>query len=106
MSNYWLADLLVELEEGNTEGLSPRQKMLYEQYEQIAEMFGMFDQTGGANGAHYAPASKNPFISSGMICSNCVFFQGGNKCEIVEGEIEPNAICKLWIIPENLITGG
>ena len=84
--------------------LNPRQKMLYEQYESIVEEFGMFDQSSKGNGAHYAPAKVNPFIKEGMVCGNCVFFIGGQACEIVKGNIEPNAICKLWIIPENLIT--
>ncbi len=67
------------------------------------EEYGIFDQSSKANGAHYAPAAKNPFIGEGMVCGNCVFFIGGGKCEIVSGNIEPNAICKLWIIPEQLI---
>jgi hypothetical protein len=83
--------------------LNPRQKMMYEQYESCVEEHGKFDQTAKGNGAHYAPASKNPFIKEGLICSNCVFFMGGQGCEIVAGKIEPNAICKLWIIPSELI---
>ena len=85
------------------ERLNDRQKMMYEQYEECVEEYGKFDQTAGANGAHYAPAAKNPFIKEGLICSNCVFFKGGQGCEIVAGKIEPNAICKLWIIPGDLI---
>lgn len=84
--------------------LNPRQKMMYEHYEHVVEMFGKFDQTAKGNGAHYAPAAKNPFIKEGLICSNCVYFMGGQGCEIVAGKIEPNAICKLWIIPEELIS--
>lgn len=83
--------------------LNPRQKMMYEHYEDVVEMFGKFDQTAKGNGAHYAPAAKNPFIKEGLICSNCVYFMGGQGCEIVAGKIEPNAICKLWIIPQELI---
>ena len=85
------------------EKLNPRQKMMYDHYEHLVEMFGKFDQTSKANGAHYAPAKANPFVKQGMICSNCVFFMGGQGCEIVAGKIEPNAVCKLWIIPEDLI---
>lgn len=85
------------------EKLNPRQKMMYDMYESIVEANGKFDQTSKANGAHYAPAKANPFIKQGMICSNCVFFMGGQGCEIVAGKIEANAICKLWIIPEDLI---
>jgi hypothetical protein len=83
--------------------LNPRQKMMYEQYESCVEMHGKFDQTAKGNGAHYAPAKANPFIKEGLVCSNCVYFMGGQACEIVAGKIEPNAICKLWIIPEELI---
>ncbi len=131
MSNYWLSDIYIQKtfikkineaayknrksdeepedeaeddsEEGPDDRLNDRQKMMYETYESIVEMHGMFNQTAKADGAHYAPADKNPFIEEGMICGNCVFFVGGGKCEIVSGKIEPNAICKLWIIPQELI---
>ena len=92
-----------DTEDGPDDRLNDRQKMMYETYESIVEMHGMFNQTSKADGAHYAPADKNPFIEEGMICGNCVFFVGGGKCEIVSGKIEPNAICKLWIIPQELI---
>lgn len=83
--------------------LNSRQKMMYNQYEDCVSMHGMFDKTSLGDGAHYAPAAKNPFIKEGLVCSNCVFFRGGQACEIVAGLIEPNAICKLWIIPNSLI---
>lgn len=83
--------------------LSPMQSAQYEAYEDIVEKFGKFDQSAGRNGSHYAPADKNPFKNDGLICANCVFYEGGRGCEIVSGTIEPEAICKLWIIPENLI---
>ena len=123
MRNYWLSEYESpddeEMPEEETpeepedeeedpddpeEKLNPRQKMMYDQYEECVEMHGKFDQTAKANGAHYAPANKNPFIKEGLVCSNCVFFKGGQACEIVAGKIEPNAICKLWIIPDNLIS--
>lgn len=83
--------------------LNARQRAQYEGYEAIVEEYGVFDQSTGADGAHYASADKNPFKEEGMICANCVFYQGGGGCEIVSGDIEPNAICKLWIIPEKLM---
>jgi hypothetical protein len=108
MKNYWLSEYNSPddeevPEEEPEEKLNDRQKMMYEQYEECVEMHGKFDQTALGNGAHYAPAAKNPFIKEGLICSNCVFFKGGQGCEIVAGKIEPNAICKLWIIPDDLI---
>lgn len=83
--------------------LNERQQAQYEYYEDLVEEFGKFSQDSGENGAHYAPASQNPFKEEGLICSNCVFYEGGGGCEIVSGEIEPEAICKLWIIPEKLL---
>jgi hypothetical protein len=90
-------------EEGPESKLNDRQKMMYQHYEHVVEAYGKFNQTAKANGAHYAPASANPFKDKGMACANCVYFIGGGGCEIVSGKIEPMAICKLWIIPEELI---
>ena len=125
MRNYWLSEyqssdnkeMTEEPEMDDSEDeeedmddpkskLNARQKMMYEQYEATVEMHGMFDQTSLGNGAHYAPASNNPFIKEGLICSNCVFFKGGQGCEIVAGTIQPNAVCKLWIIPNQLLKKG
>lgn len=81
--------------------LNETQKMLYETLEGIVERVGSFDQGSGANGAHYM--EKNPFVKEGMVCANCVFYEGGQGCEIVTGLIDPMALCKFWIIPEDLL---
>jgi hypothetical protein len=81
--------------------LNETQKMLYETLEAVVERVGAFDQGAGANGAHYM--EKNPFVKEGMICANCVFYEGGQGCEIVTGLIDPMALCKFWIIPEDLL---
>lgn len=84
------------------EGLNPRQNMMYSAYEAIVDQYGMFNQGIGADGAHYVEVS--PFAAEGMVCSNCAFYEGGQRCEIVEGRIAPNAICKLWVISEELLS--
>jgi len=43
---------------------------------------------------------NNPFADKGMNCANCVFFEGGGGCEILNIEVEPMGVCKFWIIPE------
>lgn len=92
----------VEVEEVEMEeGLNARQNALYIAYEAIVEEFDMFDKGSGADGAHYVDAS--PFAEEGLVCANCIFYEGGQGCEIVEGQIAPNGICKLWIIKEELI---
>ena len=87
--------------------LNERQQELAKEYAENALEFGMFDQTSGADGAHYAPAAKNPFKADGLVCKNCIFFNEENsQCKIVAGFIEPDAICKLWIIPGDQIAGN
>lgn len=85
------------------DALSPRQRLLYDKLEEVAETFGQFDQSTGSEGAHYVAIS--PFASEGLVCSNCVFFQGGRGCELVAGDIAPEAVCKFWVIPQDLIKG-
>jgi hypothetical protein len=87
----------VELEPEVVDLLSPRQREMVDCYSDIEETFGAFDQSTGPDGAHYAPVS--PFASEGLLCQNCVFYRGPRGCAIVSGDIDPNAICKLWVIP-------
>lgn len=96
-------EMIEGIAEQQESGLTPRQFTMYDLFETMAENFGKWDQTTGADGAHYAPAQANPFKEEGLMCVNCAFFQGGGRCEIVEGEIEAEAICKLWIIKEDLL---
>jgi HK97 family phage prohead protease len=75
--------------------LSAANLALAESYEGIAEEYGAFSH----NDAHYM--TENPFAKDGLKCSNCVFFESEEgRCCIVQGEIAAEAICKLWIIPE------
>ena len=89
---------------GEWDLLNERQQEQAENQSELALEYGMFDQSSGANGAHYAPADKNPFKADGLICDNCIFYNELNQqCQIVEGMIEPEAVCKLWVIPESKI---
>jgi hypothetical protein len=82
--------------------LTERQIAMYDTYESLVEEYGVFNQGIGANGAHYGPGDVNPFKSEGIMCGACVFYMEG-KCEIVEGIIDPEGVCKLWIIPESAL---
>jgi len=83
--------------------LTDRQVALYDAIEMTVEEYGLFDRGIGGNGAHYVTAENNPFKEQGMACKNCVLFLA-NRCEIIDGEIEENALCKFWIIPESMLT--
>jgi HK97 family phage major capsid protein/HK97 family phage prohead protease len=84
-----------------TADMSAGQAALYEAYEEVVDELGPFDQTSGEHGAHYMEA--NPFADKGMKCANCAFYAGPKACEIVSGDINPEAVCKFWIIPERLL---
>ena len=81
--------------------LSPRQLAMYAADESIVELFGKYDQASGPDGAHFM--RESPFTADGIQCSSCAFFEGGNACEIVDGEILPAAICKRWVISGELV---
>lgn len=91
-------------ERGLDEGMypvTPRQKAQYEATESLVELFGQFDQGVGPDGAHYVPVS--PFAGEGLACSSCVFYEGPRACEVVAGDIDPAGVCKLWVIPGDLV---
>ena len=76
--------------------LSPANLAYAESLEGIVDEYGPWPQ-GGPAGAHYIELS--PFAERGMKCSNCIFFEAG-ACEVVQGSISENGVCKLWVIPE------
>jgi len=82
--------------------MNARQDALEEAIDCIVETFGQFEQDSGGNGAHYM--SESPFTAQGIQCSSCTFYDGMRSCEAVKGDIDPAGICKLWIIPSDLIS--
>jgi HK97 family phage prohead protease len=86
-----------------------RQVAMIEDAMEIVDEYGEYNQSSLSNGAHYAPGSDNPFKASGLMCQNCHFYEPAENpgesgmCELVAGIIEPEAICKLWVIPEQKI---
>ena len=87
------------------ESLSDRQQEMAENNASIVMQFGMFKQDSSPDGAHYFDGSKNPFGKDGIKCDNCIFFnEAANQCVLVEGSIDPEGLCKLWVIPEDELT--
>jgi predicted ABC-type ATPase len=84
--------------------LNARQQVLYNQIEDVVARYGAFNTGIGADGAHYMSPENNPFAEYGMKCSNCVFFEGGGGCEILNVEVQPEGACKFWIVPEKLLS--
>lgn len=102
----WANRILQQVEKAETKSMdifNPRQRMIAAALMEIAHEEGKFDWGVGANGAHYVPASENPFLPQNIRCEECVFYADDGGCAIVAGEIEDNAVCKFWTIPESEI---
>lgn len=83
------------------EGYNERQEEMIASFEAYAEYMGKWSKGISADGAHYM--EENPFADKGIACQYCAFWQEGGMCSIVEGMIAPEAVCKLWVIPESVI---
>ena len=83
--------------------LSTREMELAQAYWDIAEGYGQWDQGPVSDGAHYFGGEDNPFINEGMMCGNCVFYTPDGRCQIVQGLIDYEGLCKLWVIPDSAL---
>jgi hypothetical protein len=86
--------------EGPVEG---RQTAFMHSLLRINSSLGQWDQSFGADGAHYIFESDNPFKDMGIACHNCIFFREPASCEIVRGIIQHDGVCSLRVIPEGVI---
>lgn len=92
-----------EMEEWNA--LSPRQQDMVEHTIEVVDEYGQFNQGSDADGAHYFDGSKNVFKAQNVMCKNCIFYnEEENDCLVVAGNIDPEGLCKLWVIPEDEFT--
>jgi HK97 family phage prohead protease len=97
----WAASKVAQMEkrsEGEAEGVSPPKRALYKALEDVTEVYGAFPPTD----VHYR--GESPWLDKGMRCANCLFYEGGGGCEIVQGSVSPEGLCQLHIIPEVLMS--
>jgi HK97 family phage portal protein len=77
--------------------LSPQDEKLEEAQQEIAEEDGKWSKES----AHYI--ASNPFAGRGIKCHNCTHYVEEGGCKVVSGPIAGDAICKLWVIPQEKI---
>lgn len=80
--------------------MTARQRALAYKLAKIAETFGPWDGGTGANGAHYIAPADNPWTDDGLACARCAFYRGGGGCEIVGQSVDPDGLCRFWIVPD------
>ena len=74
--------------------ITPVKKAIAKAIEDVVDIHGMLQPVD----AHYMPES--PWLAQGMRCANCVFYEGGGGCEIVQGSVSPEGLCQFHVIPE------
>jgi len=82
------------------EWMTARQRALAHKLESIAETFGPWDGGTGADGAHYIAPADNPWTDDGLACARCAFYRGGGGCEILAQSVDPDGLCRFWIVPD------
>jgi hypothetical protein len=86
-------------------GLIPEEQDLAQALIEVVAKHGKFDQDGDGVWAGYTPAYENEVKNIGVKCSNCVFFQGPNKCQIISLEVEADGKCRFAVLPEGSVSG-
>jgi hypothetical protein len=85
--------------------LQPEEKELAESLVYISNKYGKFNQDGEGIWAGYKPAAENTKASIGVKCSNCVLYQGGSMCRIIDMPVEAEGKCRFAVIPDGVVQG-
>jgi len=80
---------------------SERQSAMFWFQVGLTQGLGKYSQDSGPDGAHYFDSAANPFVDEGLVCGNCAFYMSATTCEIVDGNIDPQGLCKNWLIPDS-----
>lgn len=83
--------------------LNPAEKDLAEALLTIARKHGTFDESGCGIYASYEPGAINETQNIGVMCKNCVLYNGGSSCKIISLSVEPTGKCRFAVIPDGVV---
>jgi hypothetical protein len=87
--------------------LIPEEQEFADAVLRIANKYGKFNDDNSGVWVGYTPASENEENAQiGVKCGNCVFFQGGNACQILAGAVEEGGLCRLAVLPDGAVTAA
>lgn len=86
--------------------LVPEERDLAEALLEVVEKHGKFNEDETGVWAGYTPAAENEVANIGVICNNCVFYQGGDLCQIIAIPVEPMGKCRFAVIPDGVVDGN
>lgn len=69
----------------------------------ISKTYGKFNQDDTGIWAGYTSAKDNDNKKIGVKCENCVLYQGGDSCAIIEAKVEAEGMCRFAIIPDGVV---
>jgi len=103
MKDYWLAELLEEMENK----LPPAEQEFSNALISIAKKYGKLSN-GDGNGiwVGYVEASENENASIGVKCINCAQYEGSGVCKVVAQQVEDGGYCRLAAIPDGVVKSG
>jgi hypothetical protein len=85
--------------------LVPEEQEFADAVLKIANKYGKFNDDNSGVWVGYTPASENEENARiGVKCGNCVFFQGGNACQILAEAVEDGGLCRLAVLPDGAVT--
>ena len=83
--------------------LVPEEQDLANALLEIVAKHGKFNEDQIGVWAGYTPAEENEVASIGVNCANCVFYQGGDQCQIISLPVEPMGKCRFAVLPEGAV---
>jgi hypothetical protein len=83
--------------------LNPEELELAQSLAQIAKKYGKFNEDGTGVWAGYKSASENFKRHKGIKCANCVLWEGGSSCKIIDFKVEPEGKCRFIVIPNGVV---
>ena len=84
-------------------GLDKEEADLRDALLKIVSRHGKFNEDNNGVWAGYTPARENEIARIGVKCANCVFYQGGSKCKIIDMPVEPEGKCRFAVIPNGIV---
>lgn len=84
--------------------LVPEERELGEALVEITKKYGKFNSDDVGVWAGYTPASENDIADIGVNCANCILYDGGTTCKIIDAEVEPMGKCRFALIPDGIVS--
>jgi hypothetical protein len=82
----------------------PEERDLAEALLEVVAKHGKFNEDETGVWAGYTPPERNVVANIGVVCANCVFYQGGDQCQIIALPVEPLGKCRFAVIPDGVVS--